>query len=90
MIPVLFLSKALLSLRGHPVNLDATNKATDLPTRDGSFLRPPNTTMNNRFSGGYHEYFGGDVDEEAFMYCMLANAMLHEAHPGMGLSLIHI
>ena len=40
--------------------------------------------MNNRFSGGYHEYFGGDVDEEAFMYCMLANAMLHEAHPGMG------
>ncbi|KAH6678940.1 alpha amylase [Plectosphaerella plurivora] len=33
------------------------------------------------FSGGYHEYFGADVDEEAVVYLMVANKMLHELYP---------
>lgn len=33
------------------------------------------------FSGGYHEYFGADVDEEAVVYLMLANEMLHQLYP---------
>ncbi|KPV77968.1 glycoside hydrolase family 13 protein [Rhodotorula graminis WP1] len=33
------------------------------------------------FSGGYHEYFGANVDEEAVVYLMLANTMLHELYP---------
>ncbi|CEJ92171.1 Putative 1,4-alpha-glucan branching enzyme [[Torrubiella] hemipterigena] len=34
------------------------------------------------FSGGYHEYFGDDVDEEAVVYLMIANDMLHSLYPG--------
>ncbi|GAA5980998.1 hypothetical protein JCM10908_003946 [Rhodotorula pacifica] len=34
------------------------------------------------FSGGYHEYFGANVDEEALVYLMLANTMLHDLYPG--------
>ncbi|GAA5923729.1 1,4-alpha-glucan branching enzyme [Sporobolomyces koalae] len=33
------------------------------------------------FSGGYHEYFGDNVDEEAVVYLMLANTMIHELYP---------
>ncbi|KAH9898672.1 carbohydrate-binding module family 48 [Xylariomycetidae sp. FL2044] len=33
------------------------------------------------FSGGYHEYFGADVDEEAVVYLMIANEMLHDLYP---------
>ncbi|KAI8625886.1 alpha amylase [Xylariaceae sp. FL1651] len=33
------------------------------------------------FSGGYHEYFGADVDEEAIVYMMIANEMLHDLYP---------
>lgn len=33
------------------------------------------------FSGGYHEYFGAGVDEEAVVYMMLANELLHELYP---------
>ncbi|TDL29811.1 glycoside hydrolase [Rickenella mellea] len=33
------------------------------------------------FSGGYHEYFGGGVDEEGVVYLMLANDLLHELYP---------
>jgi 1,4-alpha-glucan branching enzyme len=33
------------------------------------------------FSGGYHEYFGAEVDEEAIVYLMLANELLHELYP---------
>ena len=33
------------------------------------------------FSGGYHEYFGDSVDEEAVVYMMLANEMLHNLYP---------
>ncbi|TQS33867.1 hypothetical protein Golomagni_05774 [Golovinomyces magnicellulatus] len=33
------------------------------------------------FSGGYHEYFGDDVDEEAVVYLMVANEMLHSLYP---------
>ncbi|PWW74916.1 glycoside hydrolase family 13 protein [Tuber magnatum] len=33
------------------------------------------------FSGGYHEYFGGNVDEEGVVYLMLANEMIHESFP---------
>ena len=33
------------------------------------------------FSGGYHEYFGDAVDEEAVVYMMLANEMLHTIYP---------
>ncbi|KAK3487028.1 alpha-glucan branching enzyme [Neurospora crassa] len=35
------------------------------------------------FSGGYHEYFGPDVDEEAVVYLMLANEMLHQLYPNV-------
>ncbi|GHJ87900.1 hypothetical protein NliqN6_4302 [Naganishia liquefaciens] len=37
--------------------------------------------MGVGFSGGYHEYFGDDVDLEAVNYLMLANDMLHELYP---------
>ncbi|KAK1779396.1 hypothetical protein QBC45DRAFT_477772 [Copromyces sp. CBS 386.78] len=33
------------------------------------------------FSGGYHEYYGPDVDEEAVVYLMVANEMLHALYP---------
>ncbi|KAF2154612.1 glycoside hydrolase family 13 protein [Myriangium duriaei CBS 260.36] len=33
------------------------------------------------FSGGYHEYFGDSVDEEAVVYLMIANEMLHNIYP---------
>jgi len=35
------------------------------------------------FSGGYHEYFGPGVDEEAVAYLMIANEMLHNLYPEM-------
>ena len=33
------------------------------------------------FSGGYHEYFGPNVDEDGVVYLMLANEMLHSIYP---------
>ncbi|KAK1968989.1 alpha amylase [Colletotrichum sublineola] len=33
------------------------------------------------FSGGYHEYFGSDADEEAIAYLMIANELLHSLYP---------
>ncbi|WYZ37565.1 hypothetical protein EsH8_II_001071 [Colletotrichum jinshuiense] len=33
------------------------------------------------FSGGYHEYFGPDADEEAIVYLMIANELLHSLYP---------
>ncbi|KAF8426646.1 alpha-glucan branching enzyme [Tirmania nivea] len=33
------------------------------------------------FSGGYHEYFGSNVDQEGLIYLMLANEMLHTVYP---------
>ena len=43
----------------------------------------PETTLTIRrgFSGGYHEYFGAGVDEEAVAYLMVANEMLHKLYP---------
>ncbi|KZZ94887.1 1,4-alpha-glucan branching enzyme [Moelleriella libera RCEF 2490] len=37
--------------------------------------------VGSGFSGGYHEYFGSSVDEEAVVYLMLANEMLHVLYP---------
>ena len=37
--------------------------------------------IGSGFSGGYHEYFGAEVDEEAVVYLMLANKMLHDLYP---------
>ncbi|KAK5676931.1 alpha-1,4-glucan branching enzyme [Elasticomyces elasticus] len=34
------------------------------------------------FSGGYHEYFGPNVDEDGVVYLMLANELLHGLFPG--------
>ncbi|KAK5937184.1 alpha-1,4-glucan branching enzyme [Knufia obscura] len=33
------------------------------------------------FSGGYHEYFGPNVDEDGVVYLMIANEMLHNLYP---------
>ncbi|KAL8982209.1 MAG: hypothetical protein Q9205_003203, partial [Flavoplaca limonia] len=33
------------------------------------------------FSGGYHEYFGSNVDEDGVVYLMLANELLHQLYP---------
>ena len=33
------------------------------------------------FSGGYHEYFGPNVDEDGVVYLMIANQMLHSIFP---------
>ncbi|TFK43739.1 glycoside hydrolase family 13 protein [Crucibulum laeve] len=33
------------------------------------------------FSGGYHEYFGDNVDEEGVVYLMLANDAMHSLYP---------
>ena len=38
-------------------------------------------SSDSGFSGGYHEYFGPSVDEEAVVYLMLANEMLHNLYP---------
>jgi 1,4-alpha-glucan branching enzyme len=38
-------------------------------------------TITSGFSGGYHEYFGAGVDEEAVVYLMLANELMHELYP---------
>lgn len=35
------------------------------------------------FSGGYHEYFGPGVDDEAVVYLMIANELLHNLYPEM-------
>ncbi|KAI0254859.1 glycoside hydrolase [Lactifluus subvellereus] len=35
------------------------------------------------FSGGYHEYFGGGVDEEGVVYLMLANDAMHTLFPNI-------
>jgi len=37
--------------------------------------------MGFGFSGGYHEYFGENVDTEAVAYLMLANELLHSLYP---------
>ena len=39
--------------------------------------------MGVGFSGGYHEYFGDDVDMEAMVYLMLANELLHKLYPNV-------
>ena len=39
------------------------------------------TDMRSGFSGGYHEYFGPNVDEDGVVYLMLANEMLHSLYP---------
>ena len=39
------------------------------------------TNRFSGFSGGYHEYFGESVDEEAVAYLMVANEMLHKLYP---------
>lgn len=41
------------------------------------------TNDDSGFSGGYHEYFGAGVDEEAVVYLMLANELLHELYPNV-------
>ncbi|KAK0539021.1 alpha-1,4-glucan branching enzyme [Tilletia horrida] len=33
------------------------------------------------FSGGYHEYFGPNVDTEGVVYLMIANDMIHQLYP---------
>ncbi|CAD6926917.1 unnamed protein product [Tilletia controversa] len=33
------------------------------------------------FSGGYHEYFGPNVDTQAVVYMMIANEMIHQLYP---------
>lgn len=38
-------------------------------------------TSNSGFSGGYHEYFGSEVDEEAVVYLALANHLIHSLYP---------
>jgi len=35
------------------------------------------------FSGGYHEYFGSGADDEAIVYLMLANDVLHTLYPSV-------
>lgn len=40
-------------------------------------------TSYRGFSGGYHEYFGPSVDEEAVVYLMIANELLHQIYPGV-------
>jgi len=35
------------------------------------------------FSGGYHEYFGSNIDMEGIVYLMVANEMLHQLYPGV-------
>ncbi len=38
-------------------------------------------TIDSGFSGGYHEYFGPNVDEDGVVYLMLANELLHNLYP---------
>lgn len=43
--------------------------------------------MGTGFSGGYHEYFGDQVDEEAVVYLMLANELLHTLYPNNAITI---
>ena len=40
-----------------------------------------NHGINYGFSGGYHEYFGNNFDEDGGVYLMLANKLIHEINP---------
>ena len=40
-----------------------------------------NHGINYGFSGGYHEYFGDNFDEDGGVYLMLANKLIHEINP---------
>lgn len=42
---------------------------------------PRFANQSSGFSGGYHEYFGPNVDEDGVVYLMLANEMLHNLFP---------
>lgn len=37
--------------------------------------------IGSGFSGGYHEYFGGDTDGESLLYLTMANYMVHTLYP---------
>ncbi|EJT48281.1 1,4-alpha-glucan branching enzyme [Trichosporon asahii var. asahii CBS 2479] len=39
------------------------------------------TSMMYKHHGDYHEYFGDSVDQEAMVYLMLANKMIHDLYP---------
>lgn len=51
--------------------------------RKSSLVRPREHQFDrdSGFSGGYHEYFGPNVDEDGVVYLMLANEMLHTLYP---------
>ena len=51
------------------------------PLRWVSCRRYKHHGIGTGFSGGYHEYFGDSVDEEAVAYLMLANDVLHGGIP---------
>lgn len=38
-------------------------------------------SLGQGFSGDYHEYFGLQVDEDALIYLMLANHLVHTLYP---------
>lgn len=38
-------------------------------------------SLGQGFSGDYHEYFGLHVDEDALVYLMLANHLIHTLYP---------
>ena len=40
-----------------------------------------NHGINYAFSGGYHEYYGDNFDEDGGVYLMLANKLIHDINP---------
>jgi len=43
--------------------------------------------MGTGFSGGYHEYFGDQVDNEAVVYLMLANELINRLYPDSAITI---
>lgn len=56
-------------------------RTTALERRLAPFKPLANTDITRGFSGGYHEYFGSSVDEEAVVYLMIANELIHQLYP---------
>lgn len=56
---------------------------TELGRKSNSLCSLIDADSFRGFSGGYHEYFGPGVDEEAVAYLMIANEMLHNLYPEM-------
>ena len=67
----------------HGMDLAPTPAYPCIPPDARTLLSPPFTSIPSHLmpSGGYADYFDGSVDDDACVYMMLANRLLHEVLP---------